>query len=118
VVYHAQYVAFLERARSEWMRAHGQKQERLRLDHDLVFVVRAMQLDFLKPARLDDLLKVTAAVRRVKRASVIFAQQIWREDQLLLTAEVKVAAVSATAFRPVGLDEALYETFKSLEIAG
>jgi acyl-CoA thioester hydrolase len=116
VVYHAQYVAFLERARSEWMRARGQMQEQLRLDHDLVFVVRAMQLDFLKPARLDDLLKVTASVKLVKRASIVFAQSIWREDQLLLTAQVKVAAVSATAFRPVGLGEALYQEFKSLEV--
>jgi len=118
VVYHAQYVAFLERARSEWMRARGQMQEQLRLDHDLVFVVRAMQLDFLKPARLDDLLKVTVSVRLVKRASVVFAQSIWREDQLLLKAEVKVAAVSATAFRPVGLGEALYQEFKTFEVAG
>lgn len=116
VVYHAQYVAFLERARSEWMRARGQMQEQLRLDHDLVFVVRAMQLDFLKPARLDDLLKVTASVKLVKRASIVFAQSIWRGDQLLLTAQVKVAAVSATAFRPVGLGEALYQEFKSLEV--
>ncbi|SEK58221.1 acyl-CoA thioester hydrolase [Pseudoxanthomonas sp. GM95] len=116
VVYHAQYVAFLERARSEWMRARGQMQEQLRLEHDLVFVVRAMQLDFLKPARLDDLLKVSVAVKQVKRASIVFAQSIWRDDQRLLTAEVKVAAVSATAFRPVGLDEALYEEFKLLEV--
>ncbi|WDS35843.1 tol-pal system-associated acyl-CoA thioesterase [Pseudoxanthomonas sp.] len=116
VVYHAQYVAFLERARSEWMRARGQMQEQLRSDHDLVFVVRAMQLDFLKPARLDDLLKVTVSVKQVRRASIVFAQTIWREDQQLLTAEVKVAAVSASAFRPVGLDAALYETFKLLEV--
>jgi acyl-CoA thioester hydrolase len=117
VVYHAQYVAFLERARTEWMRAREQMQEQLRLDHDLVFVVRAMQVDFLRPARLDDLLAVTAAVKQVRRASVIFAQQIWREDQLLLSAQVKVAAVSATAFRPVALAEPLYQAFKSLEIA-
>jgi acyl-CoA thioester hydrolase len=116
VVYHAQYVAFLERARSEWMRAHGHVQERLRIDHDLVFAVRAMQLDFLGPARLDDLLQVTAAVRQVRRASVVFAQSIHRDDQLLLTAEVKVAALSASAFRPVALGEALYQQFKLLEI--
>lgn len=117
VVYHAQYVAFLERARTEWMRARGQMQEQLRTDHDLLFVVRAMQLDFLKPARLDDLLKITTSVRLVKRASMVFAQSIWRQDQLLLTAQVKVAAVSATALRPVGLGEALYQELKSLEVA-
>jgi acyl-CoA thioester hydrolase len=50
VVYHAQYLAFLERARTEWMRVQGYGQDLLRLDHDLVFAVRAMTLDFLKPA--------------------------------------------------------------------
>ena len=59
VVYHAQYLAFLERARTEWMRAQGYGQELLRLDYDLVFAVRAMTLDFLKPARLDDALAVS-----------------------------------------------------------
>ncbi|WP_017167163.1 YbgC/FadM family acyl-CoA thioesterase, partial [Xanthomonas phaseoli] len=60
VVYHARYVAFMERARTEWMRALGYGQERMRQEHDLVFAVRSMQLDFLKPARLDDALSVSA----------------------------------------------------------
>ena len=54
VVYHAQYLAFLERARTEWMRARGHGQDRLRTEHDLVFAVRAMRIDFRLPARLDD----------------------------------------------------------------
>ncbi len=116
VVYHAQYVAFLERARSEWMRSRGQMQEQLRREHDLVFVVRGMQLDFLKPARLDDLLTVTVQVRQVRRASIVFDQAIWRGEDRLLAAQVKIAAVSVSAFRPVGLDEALYQEFKLLEV--
>lgn len=116
VVYHAQYVAFLERARSEWMRSRGQMQEQLRREHDLVFVVRGMQLDFLRPARLDDLLTVTVQVRQVRRASIVFDQAIWRGEDRLLAAQVKIAAVSASAFRPVGLDEALYQEFKLLEV--
>ncbi|TMN25350.1 tol-pal system-associated acyl-CoA thioesterase [Pseudoxanthomonas sp. X-1] len=116
VVYHAQYVAFLERARSEWMRARGQMQEQLRREHDLVFVVRGMQLDFLRPARLDDLLTVTVQVRQARRASIVFDQAIWRGEERLLAAQVKIAAVSASAFRPVGLDEALYQEFKLLEV--
>ena len=60
VVYHAQYLAFLERARTEWLRAQGLGQEALRAEHDLVFVVRDMQIDFRKPAKLDDLLDVRA----------------------------------------------------------
>lgn len=116
VVYHAQYVAFLERARSEWMRSRGQMQEQLRREHDLVFVVRGMQLDFLRPARLDDLLTVTVQVRQARRASIVFDQEIWRGEERLLAAQVKIAAVSASAFRPVGLDEALYQEFKLLEV--
>ena len=116
VVYHAQYVAFLERARTEWLRHRGHGQEQLRGEHDLVFAVRAMQLDFLGPARLDDLLTVTVEIRTCKRASVLFAQSILRDGQLLLTAEVRVAVLSAASFRPKAAPDALYEEFKALEV--
>ena len=120
VVYHAQYVAFLERARTEWLRAQGLGQERLRQDHDLVFAVRAMQVDFLRPARLDDLLDVSVRVRQCKRASVVFAQSIARPGpegaETLLTAEVRVAALRASGFNPVALPDALYRAFKLLEL--
>lgn len=115
VVYHAQYVAFLERARTEWLRAQGHGQELLRQDHDLVFAVRAMQLDFLRPARLDDLLDISVRVVRCKRASVTFAQAIARAGETLLSAEVRVAALRASTFSPVALPDALYQEFKALE---
>ncbi len=118
VVYHAQYVAFLERARTEWLRARGHAQEQLRQTHDLVFAVRAMRLDFLRPARLDDLLQVSARIQQCKRASVVFVQTVERDGELLLTAEVKIAALSASGFRPVPLPEALYEEFRRLEVPG
>jgi acyl-CoA thioester hydrolase len=113
VVYHAQYVAFLERARSEWMRAQGHGQERLRTEHGLLFAVRAMQLDFLKPARLDDALEVTAGLRECRRASVVFAQAIRRGDDLLLTAQVRVAALGLD-FRPRPIPEHLYDELNAL----
>ena len=116
VVYHAQYVAFLERARTEWLRHRGHGQEQMRNDLDLVFAVRAMQLDFLRPARLDDLLTVTVEIRTCKRASVVFAQSIRRGDEVLLTAGVRVAVLSASSFRPKPAPDALYEEFKSLEV--
>ncbi len=116
VVYHAQYVAFLERARTEWLRAGGYSQERLRQTHDLVFAVRAMTLDFLRPARLDDLLQVHAEIRQCRRASVVFAQSIVRDGERLLTAEVKVASLSASGFRPVPLPEPLYQAFRRIEV--
>ena len=116
VVYHAQYVAFLERARTEWLRWRGHGQEQLRNGYDLVFAVRTMRLDFLRPARLDDLLTVTVELRTCKRASVVFAQSIVRGEETLLTAEVRVAALSAGAFRPKAMPDALYEELKSLEL--
>lgn len=115
VVYHAQYVAFLERARTEWLRANGHHQEQLRNEHDLVFVVRAMTLDFLRPARLDDLLQVQLGLRQCKRASVIFVQRLLRGEELLLEAEVKVACLAASSFKPKALPEPLYQEFKLFE---
>lgn len=117
VVYHARYVAFMERARTEWLRALGYGQERLRLQHDLVFAVRSMRLDFLRPARLDDTLQVTAALAQCKRASLLFSQSVLREGELLLSAQVKVAALGAGSFRPRGMDDALYDELKVLEIS-
>ena len=113
VVYHAQYVAFLERARSEWMRAQGYGQEGLRTQHGVLFAVRAMQLDFLKPARLDDALEVTASLHQCRRASVVFSQAIRRGDDLLLTAQVRVAALGLD-FRPRPIPEPLYDELNAL----
>lgn len=115
VVYHAQYLAFLERARTEWLRARGYGQELLREAHDLVFVVRAMRIDFRKPARLDDALDVTVSLRQCRRASLVIAQAIRRGDDTLLDAEVRVAAVGAGDFRPRGIPETLYDQLKLLE---
>ncbi len=115
VVYHAQYLAFLERARTEWMRAQGYGQELLRREHDLVFAVRAMQLDFLKPARLDDALAVSAELSECRRASAVFSQSIHRGDELLLTAQVRVAALDAGGFRPRAIPSPLLGELKALE---
>jgi acyl-CoA thioester hydrolase len=114
VVYHAQYLAFLERARTEWLRARGIGQERLRGEHDLVFAVRAMRIDFRAPARLDDALDVTAAIRECRRASLVFAQSIRRGADLLLDAEVRVAALSASGFRPRQIPQPLHDTLNAL----
>jgi len=115
VVYHARYVAFMERARTEWMRALGFGQERMRSEHGMVFAVRAMQMDFIKPARLDDALVVNATLVQCKRASMVFAQQVLRDDQVLLTAQVRIAALDAETFRPRGMDDALLAVLKPYE---
>jgi acyl-CoA thioester hydrolase len=116
VVYHAQYLAFLERARTEWLRARGYGQEGLREVHDLVFAVRAMRIDFRQPARLDDALEVSVELRQCRHASLVLAQSIRRDGELLLDAEVRVAALSASGFRPRPMPETLHEELKRLVI--
>lgn len=115
VVYHAQYLAFLERARTEWLRARGKGQELLRREHDLVFAVRAMQVDFRQPARLDDALQVSVGLLQCRRASLVLAQAVHRDGVLLLDAQVRVAALSASDFHPRPIPEPLYEELKRLE---
>jgi acyl-CoA thioester hydrolase len=118
VVYHAQYLAFLERARSEWMRALGGGQESLRAEHDLVFAVRAMRIGFRAPARLDDLLEVSVALAECRRASLVLAQAVRRGGELLLDAEVRLASLGAAGFRPRPIPPALYQELKRLEDPG
>lgn len=115
VVYHAQYLAFLERARTEWLRAQGYGQELLRREFALVFAVRAMTIDFRLPARIDDLLSVSVVLRDCRRASLVLAQTIECDGVRLLDAEVRIAALDADSFKPRPIPAALYPLLKSLE---
>ena len=117
VVYHAQYLAFLERARTEWLRARGKGQQALRVDHGLVFAVRAMQIEFRQPARLDDALLVSVELRECRRASLVLAQAIDRDGVRLLDAQVRVAALNASDFRPRAIPLPLYDELKAQERA-
>ena len=115
VVYHARYLAFMERARSEWMRAQGWGQELLRARDDLVFVVRAMEIDFRAPARLDDQLEVSVELVECRGASFVVAQRILRNGALLVGATVKIAALAASTFRPRAIPDPLLSELKTLE---
>lgn len=106
VVYHANYLKFFERARTEWLRALGCSQERLRGEVQVVFTVSQINVAFRSPARLDDELEATVAVTELKRASLVLSQMLrLREqpDRLLASAEVRVASVDAASFRPTAL---------------
>ena len=105
VVYHASYLRFLERARSEWLRAQGIRQQALKDEEDLVLVVREMRLDFLKPARLDDELSATVVLGERRPASFTVTQELIRGDDCLLRAEVRVACLKASEFRPRALPD-------------
>ncbi|MEO9080405.1 MAG: tol-pal system-associated acyl-CoA thioesterase [Rhodanobacter sp.] len=101
VVYHASYVRFLERARTEWMRARGVDQSAFRQATGLAFMVRDMQLDFLRPALLDDELSVTVEIKERRAASILFTQTITNgAGGFLIRAQVRVACVDLERMRP------------------
>jgi len=105
VVYHGSYVRFLERARTEWLRAQGVGQQALRQDEDLVLAIRDMSLDFRKPARLDDELLVSVVMTERRSASLVMEQQIVRGGEVLVEARVRAACLVASSFRPRPLPE-------------
>lgn len=102
VVYHAGYLRFLERARSEWMRTAAIGQDGLRQSHGIVFVVRELSIAYDKPARLDDELDSTVCVERLRAASIDFAQDVLRvaDGVTLARAKVRVACIDAERFMP------------------
>jgi acyl-CoA thioester hydrolase len=102
VVYHASYLRFMERARTEWLRAMGITQSSYKETTGLAFLVREMQIDFLKAALLDDELSVSVEVKERRAASILFAQTIRRADGAeLIRAKVRVACVDVRRMRPV-----------------
>lgn len=113
VVYHASYLCYLERARTEWLRTLGHAQARMKEEDSLVFTVVSLQLDFLRPAKLDDQLIVRSRAQLSGGASVQFAQEIWREGEVLLTGQVRVACLDAQSFRPRRLPASLREVLQS-----
>lgn len=104
VVYYANYLRFMERARTEWLRGLGIEQDRLIRSDGLIFVVRHADIDYLKPARFNDALRVTVAVHERGRASLTFEQQVLRDEgegtAELCRGRVKIACLDAAAMRP------------------
>lgn len=102
VVYYANYLRFMERARTEWLRSLGFEQDRLRDETGLVFAVRSVQVDYLRPARFNDALTVSAKVVSRGRASLSFVQEIHKTavDDVLCSGVVKIVSLDAESFRP------------------
>ncbi|KPL26916.1 MAG: hypothetical protein AMJ72_11830 [Acidithiobacillales bacterium SM1_46] len=100
VVYYANYLKFMERARTEWLRQLGFEQDELVRRSGVLFAVRSITADFIKPARFNDLLQATVAVQRVGGASLTFAQTIERDGAALCQGEVKIACLAAGDFTP------------------
>lgn len=113
IVYYANYLKFLERGRTEALRAAGVDQGRLREERGIVFAVRRVAIEYLHPARLDDWLTVTTVVTRLRGASVAMRQAVLRGDTALATAEVTVAAMTLGG-RPARLAPDLRQVLTAL----
>ena len=107
VVYHTNYLKYLERTRTELLRSFGFEQDQLKQQDNIIFAVRAINVDYLKPARFNDQLMVGATIGRIGPASIQFSQSITREtdSSLICQAEVKIACLTADSLRPCPIPE-------------
>lgn len=113
VVYHANYICFFERARTEFLRQGGFSQQAL-LAENFAFVVKTLTIDYKFPARLDDLLSVQTTVKAVKKATIIFEQNLFKADICLCSAEVTVASVDLIKMKPKAIPQAILDALQAV----
>jgi acyl-CoA thioester hydrolase len=101
VVYYANYLKFLERARTEWLRALGFELDRLAREHGVIFIVRSLSIEYLKPAAFNDEIAATVELGELGGGQIILMQRITRGAEELATARVRLACVNPATFRPV-----------------
>ncbi len=112
VVFYANYLSFMERARTEYLRHFGFEQDQLNEQKNTIFAVRSVQLDYLSPGRFNDQLIVTAKIIELKKASMLFEQKIYRQNQsekILCQGEVRIACLRADTFKPMAIPDVLSE---------
>ncbi len=115
IVYYAKFLMFFERCRTEWLRALGIEQQRLREAEGLQFVVVSAAIDYRRPARLDDLLAIGTRIAELARSYIVFEQEARRGDELLATARVKVACLNAATMAPARLPAPLLNKIKTAD---
>ena len=113
VVYHSNYLNFMERARTEWLRSLGFEQDELITNHQCIFAVHSMQLNFRRPAKFNDALTVRSKVIKVSGASFEFEQKIYRENEMLCEGVVKIACLNVNRFRPMSIPPNLLTEIES-----
>lgn len=111
VVYYANYLKFMERARTEYLRHLGFEQDELIENENILFAVRSINVNYHKPARFNELLQVTATVTEFKKASMLFQQTIVRQSdqQLLCDGTVRIASLQADSFKPCAIPKVILE---------
>ncbi len=108
VVFYANYLKYMERCRTDWLRALGVDQGRLRRERGLQFAVVSVTVDFLRPAVLDDEIIVTAELVSMSGATISFKQTIWRGDVQLIDAGTRVACIDSGALKPRAIPKDLF----------
>ena len=111
VVFHATYLDFMERARVEWLRNQGFEPKELARRFRLLFIVRHLDVTYMKPALLDDLVHVTAAVQKLGRAQVTLVQEVLRDREVLVRASVNLACVATGSLKPTPVPEEVLASF-------
>jgi acyl-CoA thioester hydrolase len=112
IVYYANYLKFMERARTEWLRALGFEQGPMQQEQKMIFVIVDTQVEFKRPARYGDALTVTASMKEHSRATLSFNQAVYRDGvtgELLVNGDIRVACLDAESYRPRGLPRELIE---------
>lgn len=109
VVYHTNYIKFMERARTEWLRDLGVEQDELRDEFDVIFAVRSVQVDYFSPAKFNDELTISSKVIQFGKASISIEQEVIKKDTVLCKGIIKVATLDGTSFRPKAMPKHLYE---------
>ena len=113
VVYHSNYLNFMERARTEWLRSLGFEQDELITNQQCIFAVHSMQLKFRRPAKFNELLLIQSRITDLSGASFEFEQKIIRDDELLCDAVVKIACLNSNRFRPMAIPPQLLTEIQS-----
>lgn len=111
VVFYANYLKYMERARTELLRAKGFEQDDMMANEGIIFAVRSLQIDYLKPARFNQLLQVSADIKNIKKASLEFLQKITHDNNLLVTSEVRIACLDVITMKPKAIPQNLLEQF-------
>jgi acyl-CoA thioester hydrolase len=113
IVYYANYLRYFERARTEWLRASGFEQTELATRHGVVFVVRSIAVDYLRPARFNDALDISVELGEVSASQISMLQRVVRGDDTLVEAVVRVVCVNLVAMKPVRIPKPLLEKIRT-----
>ena len=114
VVYHSNYLKFMERARTEWLSAVGIDQRHLKQDNHIMFVVHRIDIQYKLPARFNDRLIVNSELKDIGSSKIEFRQMIYRENEMLIDASVDVACIDSEKFKPVRIPPTIKQAMESL----